>query len=185
MHDPRVIVAATGGVAALAAGAIGVAINSPTFAVVAGSAGVVAAIAGVALGARARQSEDRLDAGRGRDPRGAPRARVDQRGAPRGSESQSGRRRARYRVWKRPRARGEQAFDAATGLYDEKYFAVLAQQQVAAARRSLRPISVIIFEIDAMGDADRDDAAAGARVSSATSCAARCARATPRAGSAT
>ena len=32
--------------------AIGVAINSPTFAVVAGSAGVVAAIAGVALGAR-------------------------------------------------------------------------------------------------------------------------------------
>ena len=38
MHDPRVIVAATGGVAALAAGAIGVAINSPTFAVVAGSA---------------------------------------------------------------------------------------------------------------------------------------------------
>ena len=61
MHDPRVIVAATGGVAALAAGAIGVAINSPTFAVVAGSAGVVAAIAGVALGARARQSEDRLE----------------------------------------------------------------------------------------------------------------------------
>ena len=54
------------------------------------------------------------------------------------------------------RARGEQAFDAATGLYDEKYFAVLAQQQVAAARRSLRPISVIIFEIDAMGEADRD-----------------------------
>jgi two-component system cell cycle response regulator len=33
---------------------------------------------------------------------------------------------------------------------------VLAQQQVAAARRSLRPISVIIFEIDAMGEADRD-----------------------------
>src|SRR5512140_832370 len=61
MHDPRVTVAATGGVAALAAGAIGVWINSPTFAVVAGSAGVVAAIAGVALGARARQSEDRLE----------------------------------------------------------------------------------------------------------------------------
>ena len=39
MHDPRVIVAATGGVAALAAGAIGVAINAPALAVVAGVGG--------------------------------------------------------------------------------------------------------------------------------------------------
>jgi len=54
------------------------------------------------------------------------------------------------------RARAEQAFDAATGLYDEKYFAVLAQQQVAAARRSLRPISVVIFEIDTLGEDDQD-----------------------------
>jgi two-component system cell cycle response regulator len=33
---------------------------------------------------------------------------------------------------------------------------VLVQQHVAAARRSLRPVSVVIFEIDSMGEADGD-----------------------------
>ncbi len=155
MHDPRVIVAASGGVAALAAGAIGVAINSPTFAVVAGSAGVVAAIAGVALGARARQSEDRLE--QAEDEIRAVRRELASINAV--LQEEASRRVAEEELGsglEDTRVRGEQAFDAATGLYDEKYFAVLAQQQVAAARRSLRPISVIIFEIDAMGEADRD-----------------------------
>jgi diguanylate cyclase (GGDEF)-like protein len=154
MHDTRVIVAATGGVAALAAGAVGVAINSPTFAVVAGSAGVVAAIAGVALGARARQSEYRLE--QAEDEIRAVRRELASINAV--LQEEASRRVAEEELGSslEDRARGEQAFDAATGLYDEKYFAVLAQQQVAAARRSLRPISVIIFEIDAMGDADRD-----------------------------
>jgi two-component system cell cycle response regulator len=154
MHDPRVIVAATGGVAALAAGAIGVAINSPTFAVVAGSAGVVAAIAGVALGARARQSEDRLE--QAEDEIRAVRRELASINAV--LQEEASRRAAEEELGEslEERARAEQAFDAATGLYDEKYFAVLAQQQVAAARRSLRPISVIIFEIDTLGDADHD-----------------------------
>jgi diguanylate cyclase (GGDEF)-like protein len=52
------------------------------------------------------------------------------------------------------RERAEHAFDPATGLYDERYFAVLVQQQVAAARRSLRPISVVIFELDTLADAE-------------------------------
>jgi diguanylate cyclase (GGDEF)-like protein len=52
--------------------------------------------------------------------------------------------------------RAEQAFDPATGLYEEKHFAVLVQQQVAAARRSLRPIAVVIFEIDGLIDAESD-----------------------------
>jgi diguanylate cyclase (GGDEF)-like protein len=59
------------------------------------------------------------------------------------------------------RERAEHAFDPATGLYDERYFAVLVQQQVAAARRSLRPISVVIFELDTLADApgpERDQA---------------------------
>jgi diguanylate cyclase (GGDEF)-like protein len=154
MHDTRVIVAATGGVAALAAGAVGVAINSPTFAVVAGSAGVVAAIAGVALGARARQSEDRLE--QAEDEIRAVRRELASINAV--LQEEASRRVAEEELGSslEERSRGEQAFDAATGLYDEKYFAVLAQQQVAAARRSLRPISVIIFEIDALSEADRD-----------------------------
>jgi two-component system, cell cycle response regulator len=155
MHDPRVIVAATGGVAALAAGAVGVAINSPSFAVVAGSAGVVAAIAGVALGARARQSEDRLV--QAEDEIRAVRRELASINAV--LQEEASRRMAEEELGQsveEERARAEQAFDAATGLYDEKYFAVLAQQQVAAARRSLRPISVIIFEIDTLGEADHD-----------------------------
>ena len=154
MHDPRVIVAATGGVAALAAGAVGVYMNAPTFAVVAGSAGVVAAIAGVALGGRARQSEDRLE--QAEDEIRAVRRELASINAV--LQEEASRRVAEEELGPsvEERARGEQAFDAATGLYDEKYFAVLAQQQVAAARRSLRPISVIIFEIDAMGESDRE-----------------------------
>jgi two-component system cell cycle response regulator len=153
MHDPRVIVAASGGVAALAAGAVAVAINAPTLGVVAGAAGVVAAIAGVALGARAHQSEARLE--QAEDEIRAVRRELASINAV--LQEEASRRVAEEELGSADtRTKGEQAFDAATGLYDEKYFAVLAQQQVSAARRSLRPISVIIFEIDALGDADKE-----------------------------
>jgi len=155
MADPRIVVTVISGVAALGAGAVGVATDSPALGVVAGVAGVIAAIAGVGLGARARQSEDRL--AQAEDEIRAVRrelasinAVLQEEASRRAAEDELG------PATEDPRARGEQAFDAATGLYDEKYFAVLVQQQVAAARRSLRPISVIIFEIDAMGEADRD-----------------------------
>jgi len=155
MQDPRLIVAAAGGAAALAAGAIGVATASPAWAVVAGAAGVIAAIAGVALGARARQSEDRLV--QAEDEIRAVRRELASINAV--LQEEASRRAAEAELGpsaEDPRLRGEQAFDAATGLYDEKYFAVLVQQQVAAARRSLRPISVVIFEIDAMGEAEKE-----------------------------
>lgn len=155
MQDPRLIVAATGGAAALAAGAIGVATSSPVWAVVAGAAGVIAAIAGVGLGARARQSEDRLE--QAEDEIRAVRRELASINAV--LQEEASRRAAEVELGpstEDPRLRGEQAFDAATGLYDEKYFAVLVQQQVAAARRSLRPISVIIFEIDAMGESEKE-----------------------------
>jgi diguanylate cyclase (GGDEF)-like protein len=157
MQDPRLVVAVTGGLAALAAGAVGVAINSPVFAVVAGACGVIAAIAGVALGARARQSEDRLEVAEGeiravRRELSSINAALAEEASRRAAEVELG-----------PlddvtggRDRPEHAFDAATGLYDERYFAVLVQQQVAAARRSLRPVSVVIFEIDSLGEADGD-----------------------------
>ncbi len=156
MRDPRLVVAASSGVAALAAGAVGVATNSPVFAVVAGAAGVIAAIAGVGLGARARQSEDRLAQAEDeirevRREMASINAVLQEEASRRVAEEELG-----PSVEDLDRPRGEQAFDAATGLYDEKYFAVLVQQQVAAARRSLRPISVIIFEIDSLNDADKE-----------------------------
>lgn len=156
MQDPRLVVAVSGGLAALAAGAIGVAMNSPAFAVVAGVSGVIAATAGVALGARARQSEDRLAVAE--DEIRAVRRELSSINAALAEEAN--RRAAEAELGDLDEAdareRPEHAFDAATGLYDERYFAVLVQQQVAAARRSLRPVSVVIFEIDSMGDADGD-----------------------------
>jgi diguanylate cyclase (GGDEF)-like protein len=155
MRDPRLVVAAASGVAALAAGAVGVATDSPVFAVVAGAAGVIAAIAGVGLGARARQSEDRLQQAEDeirevRREMASINAVLQEEATRLAAEDELG------PTAEDARPRGEQAFDAATGLYDEKYFAVLVQQQVAAARRSLRPISVIIFEIDSLNDADKE-----------------------------
>jgi diguanylate cyclase (GGDEF)-like protein len=157
MHDPRLVVAVSGGLAALTAGAVGVATNSPLFAVVAGVAGVIAAIGGVALGARARQSEDRLAVAE--DEIRAVRRELQSINAALAEEAS--RRAAEVELGPleatmpgSARERPEHAFDAATGLYDERYFAVLVQQQVAAARRSLRPVSVVIFEIDSLGDSD-------------------------------
>ena len=125
-------------------------------AVVAGVAGVVAAVAGVALGAEAApqaatssaQAEDELRTMR--RELASINAVLQEESSRRAAEEELGPSRDIGRE------RNEHAFDPATGLYDERYFAVLVQQQVAAARRSLRPVSVVIFEIDSMGEADAD-----------------------------
>jgi two-component system cell cycle response regulator len=154
MEDPRLVVAVSGGLAALAAGAVGVAASAPALAVVAGVAGVIAGVAGVALGAEARRNADQL--GAPETEHATMRRELASINAVLHEEST---RRAAEQELGPPvatRERNEHAFDPATGLYDERYFAVLVQQQVAAARRSLRPVSVVIFEIDSMGESDSD-----------------------------
>jgi two-component system cell cycle response regulator len=155
MEDPRLLVAVSSGLTALAAGAVGVATSTPVLAVVAGAAGAVAAVAGVALAAEARRNGDQLGQAEHeirtmRRELASINAVLQEESSRRIAESELG-----------PpndvvRERNEHAFDHATGLYDERYFAVLVQQHVAAARRSLRPVSVVIFEIDSMGEADGD-----------------------------
>ena len=156
MEDPRLVVAVSGGLTALAAGAVGVATEHAR----ARGRGRRRRRDRRGRGRRARRRgpPQRRPArpGRERDPHDATRARVDQRGAAGRVEPPGRRGRARARRSTLTRDRNEQAFDHATGLYDERYFAVLVQQQVAAARRSLRPVSVVIFEIDSMGEADAD-----------------------------
>ena len=163
MEDPRLVVAVSGGLAALAAGAVGVATDRAR-----------------ARGRGGRRRSDRR--GRRRRPRrrGAPQRRSARR-RPRTrsarcaaswrrstqscKKSRAGARRSRSSA----RRSARHAIATSTrstrrpALYDERYFAVLVQQQVAAARRSLRPVSVVIFEIDSMGEADAETAAAGAR----------------------
>ncbi|MGO9875307.1 MAG: GGDEF domain-containing protein [Acidimicrobiia bacterium] len=155
MEDPRLLVAVSGGLAALAAGAVGVATNAPVLAVVAGAAGVVAAMAGVALGAQARRNGDQLGLAENelqtmRRELASINAALQEESSRRTAEAELG------APADLGRERNDKAFDTATGLYDERYFAVLVQQHVAAARRSLRPVSVVIFEIDSMGEADTD-----------------------------
>ncbi len=154
MEDPRLVVAVSGGLAALAAGAVGVAASMPALAIVSGAAGVIAAVAGVALGAEARRNGDQLGAAESelatmRRELASINAVLQEESSRRAAEQELGPPIATH-------DRNEHAFDPATGLYDERYFAVLVQQQVAAARRSLRPVSVVIFEIDSMGEADAD-----------------------------
>ena len=149
------MVAVSGGLAALATGAVGVATSTPVLAVVAGIAGVIAAVAGVALGAEARRNSDQL--GQAEDEIRTMRRELASINAV--LQEESSRRAAEIELGPTrdiTRERNEHAFDPATGLYDERYFAVLVQQHVAAARRSLRPVSVVIFEIDSMGEADAD-----------------------------
>jgi two-component system cell cycle response regulator len=155
MEDPRLVVAVSGGLAALAAGALGVATSMPVLGVVAGVAGVIAAVAGVALGAEARRNGDQLGEAENeirsmRRELASINAVLQEESTRRAAEIELGSAR------EISRERTEHAFDPATGLYDERYFAVLVQQHVAAARRSLRPVSVVIFEIDSMGEADAD-----------------------------
>ena len=47
----------------------------------------------------------------------------------------------------------DMVFDATTGLLDERFFPVIVQQRVAAARRQLQPLSIVLFEIDGFADA--------------------------------
>ncbi|MCU1429307.1 MAG: diguanylate cyclase protein [Actinomycetia bacterium] len=159
MVDRALLVAVGGAVAGLAASVIGVVVGSAVWGVGAGAAAIIAAAAGIGIAGTARQAEERLaaaqhDIARLHRELDAVAAILD---------SEVGRR-------DRPAARddaddtmdaalppeSEHAFDPATGLYDERYFAVLVQQQVAAARRSLRPVSVVIFEIDGMQDAESE-----------------------------
>ena len=56
-------------------------------------------------------------------------------------------------------AQGRQAItDSATGLYTETYFRAAVEARVAAARRHLRPVSVVLLEINSGTPGDRRQA---------------------------
>ncbi len=146
MLDRRLIVCVSAAVAALCFGVVAVVADQAAWGVAAGAAGLIAGVAGAALGAQLRVADDALKTSK-RDQMRLGRE-IDALSATLEEELD------RANGPETPREKAEHAFDPATGLYDERYFAVLVQQQVAAARRSLRPLSVVIFEIDGLGDTD-------------------------------
>jgi diguanylate cyclase (GGDEF)-like protein len=146
MLDRRLIVCVGAALAALGAGVVAVVTGTAGWGVAAGGAGVIAGVAGAALGAQLRTTGDALKNAQ-RDTHRLTRE-LDALSATLEEEL------VRFNTPESAREKAEHAFDAATGLYDERYFAVLVQQQVAAARRSLRPLSVVIFEVDGLAHSD-------------------------------
>ena len=154
MPDRRLLVPVAAALLALAAGVAGLVLAEPALGVLAGVAGLVAGAAAVAAAGRARSTEEELSAST-RDVKRLERelsavaaVMSEESNRPSGERSDE--------VGQSDGSRSDHAFDAATGLYGERYFAVLVQQQVAAARRSLRPLSVVIFEVDSRDGPERD-----------------------------
>lgn len=138
-------------VVALAFGVLTLVLGVPALGLVAGVAGLGAGIAAVAAGGRTAALETELadarrDVQRLHNELDAVAAVLQEEASRQASTDEAASEES-------AKGRAEHAFDAATGLYDERYFAVLVQQQVAAARRSLRPVSVVIFELDGLGEA--------------------------------
>jgi diguanylate cyclase (GGDEF)-like protein len=154
MRDRGLLLAMTAAVAALVAGVLAVVLDAPAFGLAAGIAGMVAGAGGASIAARAHHASQRFDEAdidrrRLRRELDALTALLEEEVQRRESHADAERTAAEERS-----AVAERTFDPATGLYDQSYFPVLAQQQVAAARRSLRPVSVVIFEVDGMTDVD-------------------------------
>ncbi len=155
MTDRRLALSTGSALTALAAGVVAVATSQPAFGVVAGIAGAIAGGGAAALAGQLARS----DQARTKAERHIVRLGKELDALSDTYSDEVRRSAAAARMPESAKEKAEHAFDPATGLYDERYFAVLVQQQVAAARRSLRPISVVIFELDSLADAapaDRD-----------------------------
>ena len=170
--DRRLVVSVCAAVAALAAGVCSAIFSSPLLAVLAGLIGLVAGVGAAALGARLERSEHsmrrmRADVQRLRHELDELSAVVAEEAVRLGpaaaflTEHDHSQPAGTSAVTTATAIAAESAFDAVTGLLDERFFAVLVQQRVAAARRQLQPVSVVLFELDGFTDvneATRDSA---------------------------
>jgi len=153
--DRRLAFSAIAAALALAAGVVGLVTGTAIWALVAGVIGFCVGVGAAALGARARDSEEQLvrttdelhQVRRDLDTLSTIVAEDEERLAPVGFGADA--------------SAGELVFDNVSGLLDEKFFAVSVQQRVAAARRQLQPVSIVLFELDGLNrleDGAKDDA---------------------------
>jgi diguanylate cyclase (GGDEF)-like protein len=147
--DRRLVIAVCAAVAALAAGVAAVALDQPVLGVAAGVGAVVCGLAATALAGRLKTSEDRLARADGALQRS--RRELDAMTAIFAEEAT--RRQADVEVAPEP---VELVFDEVSGLLDERFFAATVQQRVAAARRQLQPVSILLFELDSFDGAAAD-----------------------------
>ena len=164
MRDIRFAAAVIGSFLALTLGVIGTISRQAAWAVAAGAVGFVIGCFAAALAAHARASDDQLV--RANDEVAQvrhdletlqtvvaeyeaahiepPVATTEPEAAPAAASAAAER-----------NAESAKVFDDRTGLLDERFFAVNVQQRVAAARRQLQPVSIVIFELDGAGEGDR------------------------------
>jgi diguanylate cyclase (GGDEF)-like protein len=149
--DRRLGMSIGAGLAALGFGVATEVAGQPTLGVVAGVCGFVAAIGATAISGRARVAEEQLhdltvDRARLRRELDALAAIFAEEATRRnGSDTVANQ-----------RDETEPVVDPVSGLLDQQFFKVIVQQRVAAARRQLQPVSVVIFELDGIGRADVD-----------------------------
>lgn len=153
--DRRLAVSVCASVAALAAGVAGVVANVPVLAVVAGAGGVVAGTAAASIAARLRLAENRL--ARADDDVTRLRRELDAMTAMFAEEA------TRRGLGTGADGDVEAAVDESSGLVDGRFFPLLVQHRLAAARRRLHPLSVVLFELDSLDAVPPDvrDQAAG------------------------
>ncbi|MBM3675256.1 MAG: diguanylate cyclase [Actinobacteria bacterium] len=148
MTDRCLVISIGAGLASLAAGVVALVLDAPEIGLVAGILGFLGAVAATAIAARARVAElalhettvDRARLRRELDALAAIFAEEATRRAGPASDDAL--------------PQTELAVDPESGLLDQKFFTVLVQQRVAAARRALQPVSVVVFELDGVGRAD-------------------------------
>jgi len=150
--DRRLAISIGAGLASLAVGVAAEVVGQPVLGMVAGACGFIAAIGATAIGARARVAEEQLhelsvDRARLRRELDALAA-IFAEEATRRNSGDGGAPGSPDEV--------EAVVDPVSGLLDQQFFKVIVQQRVAAARRQLQPVSVVIFELDGIGRSDRE-----------------------------
>jgi len=128
--DARVTVAVAAGMVSAGAAAIGVLARASAAPLVAGVAGLLAATASVAVAAHTTRVLAQID---------ARYAHAD--------------RMRRDFLRRNPHAPTTALLDGATGLFTEALLHPLLEQRLAAARRYVRPVALVAFEIDQVADA--------------------------------
>ncbi len=148
MKDRCLASSIAAGIAALICGMINSVIDSSPLGIITGVLGFSAAIGAAAIAARQFNAQDQLvELTAERDEL---RRELDALAAIFGEEAAEAR---DATLALAPPLDMEKSVDAASGLLDQQFFKVMVQQRVAAARRQLQPLTVILFDIDDLAGA--------------------------------
>lgn len=149
----RLVLSVAAAITALGSGVAAVLLSAPLFGLIAGIIGLLVGIGAAAIAVHARETEDQLV--RTIEELQQVQHDLDQLAGVIAKEDEE----------RNAADSNELAYDDVSGLLEEQFFAVIVQQRVAAARRHLQPVSVVLFELDGyksenVDPKERDDALA-------------------------